>query len=107
MNSLLRTLTILALAAAPYWATAAESAPAPAAAPAAEAAKTPPPPPAPTIPTGLTTPAASSTGPGHNGFMMICAALVLFMTLPGLFLFYGGLVRSKNVLSVVAQCFGL
>ena len=36
---------------------------------------------------------------GHNGFMMICAALVLFMTLPGLFLFYGGLVRAKNVLS--------
>lgn len=46
-------------------------------------------------------------GPGHNGFMMICAALVLFMTLPGLFLFYGGLVRSKNILSVIAQCFGI
>lgn len=46
-------------------------------------------------------------GPGHNGFMMVCAALVLFMTLPGLALFYGGLVRSKNVLSVVAQCFGI
>jgi ammonium transporter, Amt family len=46
-------------------------------------------------------------GPGHNGFMMICSALVLFMTLPGLALFYGGLVRTKNVLSVVAQCFGL
>ena len=45
-------------------------------------------------------------GPGHNGFMMICTALVLFMTLPGLALFYGGLVRTKNVLSVVAQCFG-
>jgi len=43
-------------------------------------------------------------GPGHNGFMMICAALVLFMTLPGLALFYGGLVRRKNVLSVLAQC---
>ncbi|MEY4201191.1 MAG: hypothetical protein RLZZ265_2931 [Verrucomicrobiota bacterium] len=46
-------------------------------------------------------------GPGHNGFMMICAALVLFMTLPGLALFYGGLVRKKNILSVVAQCFGI
>lgn len=45
-------------------------------------------------------------GPGHNAFLMICAALVLFMTLPGLALFYGGLVRSKNVLSVLAQCFG-
>jgi Amt family ammonium transporter len=39
--------------------------------------------------------------------MMVCAALVLFMTLPGLALFYGGLVRSKNVLSVMAQCLGL
>jgi Amt family ammonium transporter len=45
-------------------------------------------------------------GPGHNGWMMTAAALVLFMTLPGLFLFYGGLVRTKNILSVIAQCFG-
>ena len=139
MNSLLRTLTILALAAVPYLSSA-QNAPAPAAAPAVEAAKTPPPPPAPsleqriagleaaigngdptaalktgpkdkdgnaTIPAGLTTPTVGVAAPGHNGFMMICAALVLFMTLPGLFLFYGGLVRAKNVLSVVAQCFGL
>lgn len=47
-----------------------------------------------------------SAGPGHNGWIMVCTALVLFMTLPGLALFYGGLVREKNVLSVVAQCFG-
>jgi Amt family ammonium transporter len=47
-----------------------------------------------------------SPGPGHNAWMMTSAALVLFMTLPGLALFYGGLVRRKNVLSVVAQCFG-
>jgi Amt family ammonium transporter len=46
-------------------------------------------------------------GPAHNGFQMICTALVLFMTLPGLALFYGGLVREKNVLSVLAQCFGI
>jgi len=46
-------------------------------------------------------------GPAHNGWMMASAALVLFMTLPGLALFYGGLVRSRNVLSVIAQCFGL
>lgn len=46
-------------------------------------------------------------GPGHNGWMMTCAALVLFMTLPGLALFYGGLVRKKNVLSVLAQCLGI
>jgi Amt family ammonium transporter len=50
---------------------------------------------------------ANVPGPGHNGFMMICAALVLFMTLPGLALFYGGLVRKKNVLSVLAQCLGI
>jgi Amt family ammonium transporter len=46
-------------------------------------------------------------GPGHNAWMMASAALVLFMTLPGLFLFYGGLVRRKNILSVIAQCFGI
>src|SRR5437868_6224845 len=46
-------------------------------------------------------------GPGHNGWMMTSAALVLFMTLPGLALFYGGLVRRKNVLSVMAQCLGI
>ena len=46
-------------------------------------------------------------GPGHNAWMMTCAALVLFMTLPGLALFYGGLVRAKNVLSVLAQCLGI
>src|SRR5438128_1974181 len=44
-------------------------------------------------------------GPGHNAWQMASAALVLFMTLPGLALFYGGLVRRKNVLSVCAQCF--
>jgi Amt family ammonium transporter len=46
-------------------------------------------------------------GPGHNGWMMTSGALVLFMTLPGLALFYGGLVRRKNVLSVLAQCLGI
>jgi Amt family ammonium transporter len=39
--------------------------------------------------------------------MMTSSALVLFMTLPGLALFYGGLVRRKNVLSVLAQCLGI
>jgi ammonium transporter, Amt family len=47
-----------------------------------------------------------SPGPGHNAWMMTSTALVLFMTLPGLALFYGGLVRRKNVLSVMAQCLG-
>jgi len=49
----------------------------------------------------------SGPGPGHNAWMMTSAALVLFMTLPGLALFYGGLVRRKNVLSVLAQCLGI
>jgi ammonium transporter, Amt family len=48
----------------------------------------------------------SSPGPGHNAWMMTSTALVLFMTLPGLALFYGGLVRRKNILSVMAQCLG-
>src|SRR4029450_2474588 len=60
----------------------------------------------PPIPEGLATPTSATSGPGHNAWMMASAALVLFMTLPGLFLFYGGLVRRKNVLSVLAQCFG-
>jgi ammonium transporter, Amt family len=46
-------------------------------------------------------------GPGHSAWQMTSTALVLFMTLPGLALFYGGLVRRKNVLSVMAQCLGI
>jgi Amt family ammonium transporter len=57
------------------------------------------------IPNGLTTPTAGVPGPGANAWQMTSSALVLFMTLPGLALFYGGLVRRKNVLSVCAQCF--
>src|SRR4030095_1548251 len=57
--------------------------------------------------TPVTTSNMSGAGPGHNGWMMTSAALVLFMTLPGLALFYGGLVRRKNVLSVLAQCLGI
>lgn len=51
--------------------------------------------------------AGALPGPAHNTWMMVSAALVLFMTLPGLGLFYGGLVRTKNVLSVIAWCFGI
>ncbi|HWD93416.1 MAG TPA: ammonium transporter [Verrucomicrobiae bacterium] len=57
--------------------------------------------------TNATTVLTTSPGPGHNAFQMVSAALVLFMTLPGLALFYGGLVRRKNVLSVMAQCLGI
>jgi Amt family ammonium transporter len=42
-----------------------------------------------------------------TAFILIATALVLFMTLPGLALFYGGLVRARNVLSVFMQCFAI
>lgn len=44
---------------------------------------------------------------GNNAWMMTSTALVLFMTIPGLALFYGGLVRERNVLSVLMHCFAL
>ena len=50
---------------------------------------------------------APSASPAHTAWMMVSAALVLFMTLPGLVLFYGGLVRQKNVLSMAALCLGI
>jgi ammonium transporter, Amt family len=59
------------------------------------------------VPDNLAIPALNTSGPGHNAWMMTASALVLFMTLPGLALFYGGLVRKKNALSVLAQCFGI
>lgn len=44
---------------------------------------------------------------GDTAWLLTSTALVLFMTLPGLALFYGGLVRTKNVLSVLMQCFSI
>ena len=44
---------------------------------------------------------------GNTAWILTATALVLFMTLPGLSLFYAGLVRSKNVLSVLVQCFAI
>src|SRR5690606_24014951 len=44
---------------------------------------------------------------GNTAWMLTATALVLFMTIPGLSLFYAGLVRRKNVLSVLMQCFAL
>jgi len=49
-------------------------------------------------------PALSS---GDTAWMLTATALVLFMTIPGLSLFYAGMVRSKNVLSVLMQCFAI
>src|SRR5438270_6087558 len=43
----------------------------------------------------------------NTAWMIVATALVLFMTLPGLALFYAGLVRAKNVLSVLMQCFSI
>lgn len=44
---------------------------------------------------------------GDTAWMLTATVLVLFMTIPGLSLFYGGLVRNKNVLSVLMQCFAM
>ena len=51
--------------------------------------------------------AESPINSGNTAWILTSTALVLFMTLPGLALFYGGLVRSKNVLSVLMQCFAI
>lgn len=51
--------------------------------------------------------AAPVVDSGHTSWILASTALVLFMTMPGLALFYGGLVRSKNLLSVMAQCAGI
>ena len=50
---------------------------------------------------------APAINSGDTAWMLTSTALVLFMTLPGLALFYGGLVRTKNVLSVLMQCFAI
>ena len=51
--------------------------------------------------------AEGELNPANTAWILTSTALVLFMTLPGLALFYGGLVRSKNVLSVLMQCFAI
>ena len=59
----------------------------------------------------LLLPSAASAQEVLNGantaWILTSTALVLFMTLPGLALFYGGLVRTRNVLSVLMQCFSI
>ncbi len=93
-------------ATAPAAATAsAEAKPADAAPPAAPAAATP----APVAAAAAPAPAAAQTPPapvpnkGDTAWMMVATLLVILMTVPGLALFYGGLVRSKNMLSVLMQ----
>lgn len=51
--------------------------------------------------------ASDELSAGDTAWILTSSALVLFMTLPGLALFYGGLVRTKNVLSVLMQCFSI
>ncbi|HPL79438.1 MAG TPA: ammonia channel protein, partial [Burkholderiaceae bacterium] len=79
----------------------AKPAEAPAAAPAAAAAA------APAAAASAAAPAAAASAPvpnkGDTAWMMVSTLLVILMTVPGLALFYGGLVRSKNMLSVLMQ----
>ncbi len=51
--------------------------------------------------------AASAVNTGDTAWVLVSTALVMLMTIPGLALFYGGLVRKKNVLSILMQCFFL
>jgi len=51
--------------------------------------------------------AAPVLNSGDTAWMLISSALVLLMTIPGLALFYGGMVRAKNVLSIMMQCFAI
>jgi Amt family ammonium transporter len=88
-NLMLAGLLVAAMAAPAFGQDAA--APAEAAAAAAEAAPA----------------AAPVPDPGNTAWMLISAALVLLMTIPGLALFYGGLVRAKNMLSVLMQVFSI
>ena len=56
---------------------------------------------------GLVSAGETGLNQANTAWILSSTALVLFMTLPGLALFYGGLVRSKNVLSVLMQCFSI
>jgi hypothetical protein len=82
-----RLLLLLLLLAAPGFLTADTALPALDAAPVAEA--------------------ADALSSADTAWMLTATVLVLFMTLPGLALFYGGLVRSQNVLSVLMHCFAI
>ncbi len=75
------------------WAALAQEAPPPAAADAAAA-----------VAEVVAEVAPAVANPGNTAWMMICSILVLMMLIPGLALFYGGLVRAKNVLSILMQC---
>ncbi|WP_338845862.1 ammonium transporter [Massilia sp. W12] len=84
-----------AAAPAPAETAASAAASAPAAAPAAVAAPAP----------AAAAPAAPTAQKADTGWMMVATLLVILMTIPGLALFYGGMVRSKNMLSILIQVF--
>jgi Amt family ammonium transporter len=63
--------------------------------------------PAPTTPAAATPAPAFKTDTGDTAWMLTSTALVLMMTIPGLALFYGGMVRKKNVIATVAQSFAM
>jgi len=106
MRYLLATLSLLCAVTlgAPAWAeeNAADAPAATAAAPAADAPAA-----AATAEVPAAAPAAAPIPPnkGDNAWLLVSAALVILMSIPGLALFYGGLVRSKNMLSVLMQVF--
>ena len=56
---------------------------------------------------GLALAAPPTLNSGDTAWMIVATALVLLMTIPGLALFYAGMVRAKNVLSVLMQCFAI
>jgi Amt family ammonium transporter len=91
-------------AAAPTAATSAPAAATTAEAPAPAAAAPAAAPPAPTAPTLVT---ADKISAGDTAWMLTSTALVLMMTIPGLALFYGGMVRKKNVLATLMQSFAI
>ncbi|PXW29382.1 ammonium transporter [Paraburkholderia caballeronis] len=97
--------TAAAASAAPD-ASAAAAAPA-ASAPAAAAAASAPAAAAPAAPTAPFSVDSSKINSGDTAWMLTSVALVLFMTIPGLALFYGGMVRKKNVLATVMQSFAI
>src|SRR5205809_2429012 len=104
-----KLLAILALLCAVGWCAplmAQDKPAAPAAAPAAPApaAAAPAAPPAPTKPELVD---GAKINSGDTAWMLASTALVLLMTIPGLALFYGGMVRKKNVLATVMQSFAI
>ena len=59
------------------------------------------------VATAAPAPVAAVLNTGDTAWMLTATALVLFMTIPGLSLFYAGMVRAKNVLSILMQCFAI